>query len=491
MSNPSDIDVLVIGGGTAAFEAAVAARQAGAGKVLMLEKAPEDEFGGNARFSHTGFRFVHSGANEMRRFLPDLDEATFQALQPAPYTRENFIDDLHRVTQGRINKELAATLADNSNKALHWMREVGIKFDLDAQSYAVIDGRYFFEPGRGLQSTGGGKGQLIQWRDIALRMGIEIRYESKVTALKGSERQIEAVGVCGPDGEYEIRPKAVILCAGGFQASAEMRARYLGPNADLMKVRGSRHDTGEVLQMALALGARSAGHWKGAHASPIDANFPDVEVSNNANRYSYMFGITVNTLGMRFYDEGEAEHSYTYAKTGWTVLGQPGGVAYQIFDQKGLKLLIQNRYVHAQPTEANTIAELATKLGIDPTVLQHTVEEFNYAVQENTPFDPTRRDGRCTVGIQPKKSNWAVKLDQPPYRAYAVTCGITFTFGGVEINTHGQVLNTAGRPIRGLFASGDIMGLFFHNYPSCSGQTRNLVFGMIAGRSAAASIRGL
>jgi tricarballylate dehydrogenase len=471
MSKPSDIDVLVIGGGTAAFEAAVAARQAGAGKVLMLEKAPEDEFGGNARFSHTGFRFVHSGANEMRQFLPDLDEATFKALQPAPYTRENFIDDLHRVTQGRINKELAATLADNSNKALHWMREVGIKFDLDAQSYAVIDGRYYFEPGRGLQSTGGGKGQLTQWRDIALRMGIEIRYEAKVTALKGSERQIEAVGVCEPDGEYEIGPKAVILCAGGFQAS--------------------RHDTGEVLQMALALGARSAGHWKGAHASPIDANFPDVEVSNNANRYSYMFGITVNTLGTRFYDEGEAEHSYTYAKTGWTVLGQPGGIAYQIFDQKGLKLLIQNRYVHAAPTEANTIAELATKLGIDPTVFQHTVEEFNRAVQENTPFDPTRRDGRCTVGIQPRKSNWAVKLDKPPYRAYAVTCGITFTFGGVEINTHGQVLNTAGRPIRGLFASGDIMGLFFHNYPSCSGQTRNLVFGMIAGRSAAAAVRGL
>jgi tricarballylate dehydrogenase len=124
-------------------------------------------------------------------------------------------------------------------------------------------------------------------------------------------------------------------------------------------------------------------------------------------------------------------------------------------------------------------------------VLQHTVDEFNNAVQENLPFDPTKRDGRCTVGIQPKKSNWSVKLDKPPYRAYPVTCGITFTFGGVEINSHGQVLNTAGRPIRGLFASGDIMGLFFHNYPSCSGQTRNLVFGMIAGRSAAASVRGL
>ena len=151
MTNPTDIDVLVIGGGTAAFEAAVAARQAGAAKVLMLEKAPEDEFGGNARFSHTGFRFVHSGANEMRQFLPDLDEATFKALHPEPYTREHFIDDLNRVTQGRINKDLAATLADNSNKALHWMREVGIKWDID--SHVIIDGRYYFEPGMVIHPT--------------------------------------------------------------------------------------------------------------------------------------------------------------------------------------------------------------------------------------------------------------------------------------------------------------------------------------------------
>jgi hypothetical protein len=172
MSKSPEIDVLVVGGGTAAFEAAVAARQAGAQKVLLLEKAPEDEFGGNARFSHTGFRFVHAGAQEMREFLPNLDDATFRALNPLPYTRQDFMNDLDRVTRGRINKELAATLADNSNRALHWMLDVGIKFELDAQSYAVIDGRYFFEPGRGLQTTGGGLGQLLQWREVAQRMGI-------------------------------------------------------------------------------------------------------------------------------------------------------------------------------------------------------------------------------------------------------------------------------------------------------------------------------
>src|ERR1041384_4419868 len=142
-----------------------------------------------------------------------------------------------------------------------------------------------------------------------------------------------------PAKEIKAARLRLILCAGGFQASAEKRARYLGPNADLTKVRGSKHDTGEVLMMAIALGAKTAGHWQGAHATPIDATFPDVEISNKANRYGYTFGITVNSLGQRFFDEGEARHSYTYAKTGWAVLGQPGAVAYQIFDQKATALL--------------------------------------------------------------------------------------------------------------------------------------------------------
>ena len=182
-----------------------------------------------------------------------------------------------------------------------------------------------------------------------------------------------------------------------------MRARYLGANADLMKVRGSRHDTGEVLMMALGLGAKSAGHWQGAHATPIDATFPDVEISNKANRYGYTFGITVNSLGQRFFDEGEAHHSYTYAKTGWAVLSQPGAVAYQIYDQKSGPLLNTRYYEFSHPIEADTIEELAGKIGIEPAILTHTVNEFNQAVREDIAFDPTRQDGRCTDGITPRK----------------------------------------------------------------------------------------
>jgi tricarballylate dehydrogenase len=481
-----NIPVVVVGGGSAAFEAAVAAKQAGAPRVVMLEKAPEPEFGGNARYSHTGFRWVLAGADEIRRFLPELDDGMFQKLNLPAYSAEIFHADLQRVTRGRIDKELADVLVSQSNTAIHWMREVGIKWEID--SHVVIDGRYYFEPGLVIHPVGGvtgGLGQLGQWREIALRMGVEIRYESKVKMLLGNDRRVEGIVVSAANEEYEIKSGSVVLCAGGFQANPEMRARYLGPNADLMKVRGSRHDTGEVLMMTLAMGAKAAGHWQGAHATPIDSTFPDVEIGSRANRYGYPYGITVNSLGQRFFDEGEARHSYTYAKTGWAVLGQPGGVAYQLYDQKTIPLLA-DRYETATAIEANTIEELAGKIGIEPAILSHTVNEFNRAARKDITFDPTTLDGKCTEGITPKKSHWASPIDKPPYCAFSITGGVTFTFGGLQINASAQVLNTSGNPIRGLYASGDIVGLFFHNYPSCTGQTRNVVFSRLAGRHAAA-----
>ena len=479
--------VVVVGGGSAAFEAAVAAKQRGAPRVVMLEKAPEPEFGGNARFSHTGFRFAYSGADEIRGFLHGMDGAAFQRLQLPGYTPGDFTADLMRVTRGRINKNLAEVLVNHSNAAIHWMDELGMQWE--PAGHVEVDDKLYFEPGIVIHPTGGiggGISQLNQWRDIATAMGVEIRYESRVRELLGNDRQVEGVRVSDPNEEYELRSQAVILCAGGFQANPEMRARYLGTNADLMKVRGSRHDTGEVLQMALALGCKASGHWQGAHATPIDATFGEVELSNKANRYGYTFGITVNSLGQRFFDEGEAHISYTYAKTGWAVLMEPGGVAYQIFDQRGAALQDASYYQFAKPLEAPTIEELARKIGIEPAVLRHTVSEFNNAVRDDIPFDATKTDGRCTEGITPRKSNWATRIEAPPFQAFPVTGGITFTFGGIEINGDAQVLNTGGRPIRGLFASGDIVGLFFHNYPSCTGQTRNVVFSLLAGRHAAA-----
>jgi tricarballylate dehydrogenase len=482
-------DVIVIGGGSAAFEAAVAARAAGAVRVVMLEKAPEAEYGGNARYSGTGFRFVHEGAEEIRQFIPEIDDALFATMIIAPYGADDFMSDIDRMTQGRMDRALAHMLVEESNAAVHWMRDVGIKWE-PLKEHAKVDGKRYFERGIAIHVAGGGIGQLTQWRRIAENLGVEIRFESPVCAVHGDLRRVEGVSVSGPDGRYDLNAKAVIACAGGFQANPEMRARYLIGNTDMMKVRGSKHDTGEVLRLLLDLGARPAGHWQSGHMSPIDANAPDFETpqhedgrGNTQSRYDYPFGISVNALGLRFFDEGEAQHSYTYAKTGRAVLGQPGARAFQIYDQKGLACL---RYPHHKATfvEAVTITELAAKVGLEPAVLAHTVAEFNRAVPDDKPFDPRRPDGKATVGLAIAKSNWANRIDEPPFRAYPVTGGITFTFGGLEVNCNAQVMSTLDQPIKGLFASGDIVGLFFHNYPSFTGQTRNAVFGRLAGRSA-------
>jgi tricarballylate dehydrogenase len=482
-------DIIVIGGGSSAFDAAVAAHEAGARRIVMLEKAPEAEYGGNARFSGTGFRFVHAGADEIRQFLPDIDDGLFATMTIPAYSADDFMADLDRMTQGRMNRELARTLVDESNAAVHWMQKVGIAWE-PLKEHAKVNGKRYFERGIAIHVAGGGVGQLTQWRRIAEDRGIEIRFESPVCAVLGDLRRVEGVTVSAPDGRYDLKAKAVIACAGGFQANPEMRARYLTGFTDLMKVRGSKHDTGEVLRMLIDLGARSAGHWQTGHMSPIDAKAPDFETpqhadgrGNTQSRYDYPYGISVNALGVRFFDEGEAQHSYTYAKTGRAVLAQPGAAAYQIYDRTGIGC---HRDPHHEATffEATTIAELAPKIGLHPDVLTHTVDEFNRAVSDERPFDPRRPDGRATVGLAIPKSNWATRIEQPPFRAYPVTGGITFTFGGVEVNRNAQVISTIDQPIKGLFASGDIVGLFFHNYPSFTGQTRNAVFGRLAGKAA-------
>jgi len=494
MSLKASCDVIVIGGGSAALEAAISAKQSGAENVMMIEKAPKNESGGNAQFSHVGFRFVHSGAQELRAFMPQVPEERFRRLQIPVYSRQNFIDDLNRVTQGNIDPVLAECLVDQSNAAVHWMKDIGIRWE--PEKVTEVDGKLYLPGGHHIHPIGGGPGMLEQLRNIAFKEhGIEIRYDSRVRAVHGNDRRVEGVRVSAPDGEYDLEARAVIVCAGGFQANPEMRARYLGPNADMMKVRGSRHNTGEVLNMLLAMGVKAAGHWQGAHMSPIDGNAPAVETpamkdgkGNTMNRYDYQFGITVNALGERFYDEGEAKHAYTYAKTGRLVLQQPGGVAFQIYDQTGIDLFRHGRDYPATNVEAPTLAELARKIGIDPEPFLRTIETFNAACRTDVAFMPGELDGKGTVGITPKKSNWAMPIVKGPFRAYPITGGVTFSFGGIQVDTQARVVNTCNEPIKGLFASGDIIGLFFHNYPSCTGQTRNAVFSHLAGRGAGAML---
>jgi tricarballylate dehydrogenase len=480
-SRAEAVDVIVVGCGSAAFATAIAAKQLGAARVLMLEKAPEEDFGGNPRWSHSGFRWVQNGADEVREFLPDLPEEEFRKAVIRPYRPEDMKGHLTRATRGRINPDLLNLIVDNSNAGIHWLKDIGLKWQLDLK--LEIDGKFHFEPGYTIHPKGGGLGQLEQLRAIALGMGIEIRYDSKVSALRGHSRKIEGVSVVDPEGIYDLTAPNVILCSGGFQANPEMRARYLPPNADLMKVRGSRHNTGEVLQMALAMGAAASGQWSLGHSSVVSADSPAYSlIGKRYSRYSYTWGISVNTEGRRYCDEGENLRMMTYAKMGWKALAEPDGMAWQIFDSKvnnyeGNSLLRSGYRAGGESYEAQTISELADLIGVPAALLEHTVKEFNASIDDDAAdFDPTRLDSRSTTGLIPPKSNWAVAIDTPPFLAYPVTAGVTFTFGGLHVNTDAQVLNVTGDPIEGLYASGDIMGIFYNGYVGSTGQTRNVVF---------------
>jgi tricarballylate dehydrogenase len=256
-------------------------------------------------------------------------------------------------------------------------------------------------------------------------------------------------------------------------------------------VRGTPYNTGDAIRMALDAGALPWGHWSGCHAVAWDYNAPwhgDRKVGDNFQKHSYPLGIVVNLRGERFLDEGADFRNYTYVKYGRRLIEQPRRAAFQVFDQKVVDLLREEyRIREVTKAEASTLEELARKLEIDVDGLVRTVKEYNASLRPGT-FNPAVKDGLSTHGITPPKSNWALPLDTPPYLGYAVTTGITFTFGGLRITEDAQVIDCEQRPIPQLFAAGELVGgLFYHNYPGGSGLMAGAVFGRIAGKSAAAA----
>src|SRR5437870_6843152 len=488
-------DVVVAGSGNAALCAALAAREAGA-SVLIVEKAPESQRGGNSFFTAGGFRFAHQGLEDLRRdILPDISEEEARAIVVPPYTENQFYDDLMRVTEGRADFDMAQHLVQRSRPTVAWMRSQGLRWILmfARQSYQV-EGKHQFWGGLNVEAVGGGPGLVEMQLDRARKVGIEVRYGHGARRLLTDDQGgITGLVVRAPEGLAEIPTRAVVLACGGFEADPEMRTRYLGPNWDLARVRGTRHNTGEGIRMALDNGAQAYGHWSSCHAVQWDLNAPpfgDRKVGDMFQKHSYPLGIIVNVHGQRFVDEGADFRNYTYAKYGREILQQPLGMAVQIFDDK-VKHLLRDEYRIPQITKAETqtIEELADQLGIDREGLVQTIREYNAAVQPGE-YNPTILDGKHTAGITPPKSNWALPIDTPPFLGFAVTCGITFTFGGLRIDTRGQVLDTEGNPIPGLYAAGELVGgLFYYNYPGGSGLASGAVLGKLAGTSAGADIK--
>jgi tricarballylate dehydrogenase len=482
--------VVVVGAGNAALCAALSAREQGA-DVVVLERAERSQRGGNSAFTAGAMRVVYDDVDALRELMPELTESELENTDFGTYSAADFLDDLARVTEYRTDPDLAATLVYQSHSTLLWMRQHGVRFlPIYGRQAFKVNGKFTFWGGLTVEVSGGGPGLIDALTAAAERAGVEIRYEVRALSLLHDDAGVHGVVVRERGRTREEQADAVVLASGGFQANTEWRTRYLGHSWDLAKVRGARQNTGDGIRMALAAGASPHGNWSGCHAVGWERNAPefgDLAVGDNFQKHSYPWGVMVNAHGKRFVDEGADFRNYTYAKYGRRILEQPGQFAWQIFDQKVTHLL-RDEYRIRQVTKATapTLRELAGKLeGVDPEGFLKEMEEYNAAVDESREFNPNIKDGRGTRGLTVNKTNWANRLDSGPFEAYAVTCGITFTFGGVRINTDAQVLDTDLRPMPGLYAAGEMVGgIFYFNYPGGSGLTNGAVFGRIAGRGA-------
>ncbi len=489
------VDVVVVGAGNAAACAALAAREGGA-SVLMIDAAPESQSGGNTRYTAGAMRVVFNGVQDLVRLMPDLTEDERTNVNFGSYRDQEYFDDMARVTQYRADPDLVELLVRNSFDTLVWMQTKGVRFQPSYGRQAFkVDGKFTFWGGLAVEAWGGGEGLVELEHKACRRDGVTLVYEAAAQSLLTDEHgSVTGIRVRHGGRVHEVATKAVVLAAGGFQANAEWRARYLGPNWDLAKVRGTKYNTGAGIRMALDVGAMPYGHWSGSHAVGWDLNAPpfgDLAVGDGFQKHSYPLGIMVNARGERFVDEGADFRNYTYAKYGAVILNQPDMFAWQIFDAKVLHLLRDEyRIREVTRVRADSLEELVTKLeGVDPQRCLETIAAYNAAVQLDVAFNPAVKDGRGTPGIAFPKTNWANVLDTPPYEAYAVTCGITFTFGGLKVSTACEVLDTTDTPIHGLFACGELVGgLFYHNYPGGTGLVAGSVFGKVAGTSAARAV---
>lgn len=467
MSSPAEgpYDVVVIGMGAAGLAAAVSHVDACAGagrppRVAVLERAPEAERGGATRYTSSWFRIT-----EDRR------------LDPA------FVETMASVSDGLADLDYCRALE----------REVGATLAfLDGHGVEVT---YFKQPFPN-RNTGGGLGMPIGGglaivdglaAIIEQADGVELLYETEAVRLDlSAEGRIDTVLARGRDGLLRrLGARTVVIASGGFEGNREMLTQYLGERAcDLPVIApGPGLNRGEGIRMAMEVGADTAGQFDMFHGEPVDprASKPDPVI------YPYVYGIVVNRHGERFFDEGANSFDSTFEALGYEIWRHQEQTAFLVGDQTtlGIDHFADVVFTDVPPVTADTVEELAASLGLDAGALERTIADYNAAVQPGE-FDPYSFDGKRTIGLAPPKSNWAFPLDSPPYVAYPLTCAITFTFGGIRTDDAARVVSPAGTPIPGLYAAGEVTGVYYHEYPAGTSVLRGLTFGRLAGAQTAA-----
>jgi tricarballylate dehydrogenase len=452
-------DVLILGGGNAALCAALTAAQAGS-SVLVLECAPKHFRGGNSR--HT-------------RNLRCMHDAPADVLTGS-YPEDEYWQDLLKVTGGQTNEALARVAIRDTASCREWMMGHGARFQpsLGGTMHLARTNAFFL---------GGGKALINAYYQAAEALGVEVAYDAEVAELHLSDGNFRSAIVVHRGIRIEIRAKAVVAAAGGFESNLEWLREAWGPEADNFLIRGTPYNKGRVLRILLDSGAKPVGDAAQGHCVAIDARAPKFDGGICTRVDCVSLGIVVNRAAQRFADEGEDFWPKRYAVWGRHVAAQPDQIAYAIIDAKSMGRFIPPMY---PPIKAGSVGELALALELDPAALLSTVARFNDAVRPGS-FDHTTLDDCATEGLFPPKTHWAQALDTAPYFAYPLRPGITFTYLGVAVNECARMLWRDGNASENIFAAGEIMAgnVLGKGYIAGVGMAIGTAFGRIAGREAA------
>ena len=457
-------DVLVLGGGNAALCAAISAAQAGR-SVLVLEWAPKHFRGGNSRHTRN-LRCMHDAPADVLR---------------GSYPEDEYWQDLLKVTGGRTNEQLARMTIRHTATCREWMIGHGVRFQpsLGGTMQLARTNAFFL---------GGGKALINAYYRAAEALGVEIAYDTEVIELNIRDGKFASAIVAHREAQHEIRAKAVVAAAGGFESNLAWLREAWGPAADNFLIRGTPYNMGRVLRVLLDSGAKSVGDAAEGHCVAIDARAPKFDGGICTRVDCVPLGIVVNRDAQRFDDEGLDLWPKRYAIWGRLVAAQPDQTAYAIIDAKSIGKFIPPMF---PPIKAHSVRELALALELDPGALESTLTQFNRAVHPGT-FDLTLLDDCATVGLSPPKTHWARSLDTMPFFAYPLRPGITFTYLGVAVNERAQIILQDDRPAPNVFAAGEIMAgnVLGKGYIAGIGMAIGTAFGRIAGEEAARHVAG-
>jgi tricarballylate dehydrogenase len=455
--NEPDYDVVVVGHGAAGLAAALAAAEAGATRVLVVERAPQDARGGNTRWS----------PSYMRLETPD---------RLAP----RFIEDMLETSGGRSDPAYVRRLAAEASPVLTWLQQHGLTFDRPLNYFLTAAAPR-------IQPVGAGAAIVERLTRAASAAGVSFAYATDAQSIDlDAGGSVAALRVRAAGGsEQRLATRAIVLACGGFESDPVAMREHLGEGAESIRpiTAGTAYNAGAGIRMAIAAGARTAGDWNGVHVEPVDprSERPEPVV------LTYPYGIVVDRDGRRFFDEGGGRVDETWETLARTIhFSTPGRIAYAVFDAALGDIPDYGRAVctDQEPIRASTIRELGAALEIDAAGLAQTVTDYNAAAPGDArAFEATRVDGLATTGLNPPKSNWARRIERAPFLAYPLVCAICYTFGGIETDAEARVIGNAG-PIPGLFAAGEITGQFYGKAPGGTSVLRALVFGRIAGQRA-------